>query len=67
MKLRFRASRRHLLWLIPLALLLLALAASRGPVDALWLDAPGWSRAHLVGNTTAEQAVPIALDDAGRV
>ncbi len=57
------------LWRIaPLLLLvilfLLAFQASRAPVDVLWLDAPGWSRAP-VGTTQSEQAVPIALDGAG--
>jgi hypothetical protein len=56
-----------LLGCIPLALLLLALFLSRGPADALWPHAPGWSRARLVGSTRLEQAVPVALDDAGRI
>ncbi len=67
MKISFRPSRKILFWLVPLLLFLLAFAVSRGPVDALWLNAPGWSRARLVGNTQAEQAVPIALDDAGQI
>jgi hypothetical protein len=66
MKLSLRPSRRMLLWLIPLALLL-AILASRGPADALWLNAPGWSRARMVGSTRIEEAVPVALDDAGRI
>jgi hypothetical protein len=56
-----------LLWLIPLALFLLAILVSRGPADALWLHAPGWSRARLIGNTRLEEAVPIALDDIGQI
>src|SRR5262245_20516204 len=67
MKLSLRPSRRMLLWLIPLVLFLLAVFVSRGPADALWLQAPGWSRARLVGNTRLEEAVPIALDDTGQV
>src|SRR5262245_11556482 len=67
MKLSLRLSWRILLWLIPLALLLLAILVSRGPADALWLNAPGWSRARLVGSTRLEEAVPLALDDAGRI
>jgi len=67
MKISFRPSRKILFWLVPLLLFLLAFAISRGPVDALWLNAPGWSRARLVGNTQADQAVPIALDDAGQI
>jgi hypothetical protein len=67
MKLSLRLPRRMLLLLIPLALLLIALLGSRGPADALWLLAPGWSRARLVGNTRLQEAVPIALDDAGRI
>src|SRR5688572_1117033 len=67
MKLSLRLSWRMLLWLIPLGLLLLAILVSRGPTDALWLHAPGWSRARLVGNTRIEETVPVALDDAGRI
>jgi hypothetical protein len=67
MKFSLRPSWRMLLWLIPLALFLLAIYVSRGPADALWLQAPGWSRARLVGNTRLEDAVPLALDDAGRI
>src|SRR5262245_49231837 len=67
MKLSLRPSRRMLLWFIPLALLLLAIFASTGPADALWRHAPGGSRARLVANTRLEEAVPLALDDAGRV
>jgi hypothetical protein len=67
MKFSPRLSWRMLLWLIPLALFLLAIVVSRSPADALWLQAPGWSRARLVGNTRLEEAVPIALDDAGRI
>jgi hypothetical protein len=67
MKLSLRPSWRWLLWLIPLGLLLLAILVSRGPADALWLNAPGWSRARLVASTQIEEAVPIALDDAGRI
>jgi hypothetical protein len=67
MKLALRWLWRIVPWLILILLFLLAFRASRAPVDALWLDAPGWSRARLVGNTQSEQAVPIALDDAGQV
>ncbi|HET9221513.1 MAG TPA: hypothetical protein VFO07_03370, partial [Roseiflexaceae bacterium] len=67
MKLSLRPSRRMLLWLIPVALCLLAILVSRAPADALWLQAPGWSRARLIGNTRLEEAVPIALDDGGQI
>jgi hypothetical protein len=50
-------------------LLPLGLAAYVGdnPAEAVWLNAPGWSRARLVGVTQSDEAVPIALDDAGGV
>ena len=58
----------RILGLLPLLLLLLlAIFSSRGPVDHLWLNAPGWSRARLVGHTQLNQAVPVALDDAGKI
>jgi hypothetical protein len=39
---------------------------SRAPIDRLWLRAPGWSRATLIGHTTAEHAVPFAFDAQGQ-
>jgi hypothetical protein len=50
-------------------LLPLALAAYVGdrPPSAVWLHAPGWSRARVVGRTEIDAAVPIALDDTGSI
>jgi len=36
-------------------------------VDRLWLNAPDWSRAKLIADTSVRQAVPIAVDDAGGI
>lgn len=38
-----------------------------GPAEHVWLNAPGWSRAQLVGYTVVTDPVPVAVDDAGRV
>ena len=67
MKAKFRSLLRILIWLLCLLLLSLAIFASRGPVEHLWLNAPGWSRARLVGHTQLDHPVPIALDDRGDI
>jgi hypothetical protein len=51
-----------LLGLIPL---LLIYSAGSGPPERVWLRAPGWSRAQVVGTTQHDQAAPIAVDAAG--
>ncbi|UCC63653.1 MAG: hypothetical protein JSV36_00915, partial [Anaerolineae bacterium] len=67
MKVKFKSLLRILIWLLFLLLLSLAIFASRGPVEHLWLNAPGWSRARLVGHTQLDYPVPIALDDRGDI
>lgn len=42
------------------------LAACTHSPERLWLKAPGWSRAQLVGRTLVSDPVPVALDDVGR-
>jgi hypothetical protein len=51
-----------LLGLVPLLLLY---SAQSGPPERVWLRAPGWSRAQVVGTTRHEQQTPIAVDAAG--
>ena len=46
---------------------LVAISATTSEVDRLWLNAPDWSRAKLVGDTSARQPVALALDDAGTI
>jgi hypothetical protein len=58
---------RRLRWLFFAALLCLALTACSGESVHLWLEAPGWSRARLVGETQTEFAVPPAQDAEGNV
>jgi hypothetical protein len=41
-------------------------AACTDSPERLWLKAPGWSRAQLVGRTLVSDPVPVALDDVGR-
>lgn len=36
-------------------------------VDRLWLEAPGWSRAALIGQTSINLPVPMAVNDEGRM
>ena len=49
-------------------LLTVALSACAGSIgERLWLNASGWNRAQLVGNTLLGDPVPLALDDEGRV
>ncbi len=51
-----------LLSLIPLLLIYIA---GSGPPDRVWLRAPGWSRAQVVGVTRHDQATPLAVDAEG--
>jgi hypothetical protein len=68
MKITFRPARSLILLLLACLLpLLLAFYVGSGPAETVWLKAPGWSRARLVGTTRLEDAVPVALDDAGRI
>ena len=50
--------------LVPLALV--AYVGDRPP-SAVWLQAPGWSRARIIGRTEFDAAVPIAIDQAGGI
>ncbi len=63
----FSASQRivHLFgWTL---LAVIALTGCAGQPERLWLNAPGWSRAQLLGRTGAADPVPITLDDAGHL
>jgi hypothetical protein len=58
--------RAMLLLLLACApLLLLARAFGEGGPERAWLKAPGWSRAQLVGTTSLDQPVPLAVDGSG--
>mgnify|MGYP001828362161 CR=1 FL=1 len=46
---------------------LAAISATSSEVDRLWLNAPDWSRAQLVGATSIRQPVAVALDESGRI
>ena len=46
---------------------LAAISTTTSEVDRLWLNAPDWSRAKLVGDTSVRQPVALALDDAGTI
>lgn len=46
-------------------LLIAGLTACTDTPQRLWLKAPGWSRAQLIGTTALSDPVPIAVDDAG--
>jgi len=48
-------------------LLGLILSACVGPAEHIWLNAPGWARAQLVGTTQVVDPVSMALDDAGTI
>jgi hypothetical protein len=54
-------------WLLFAVFLFLAamLSACGGAQTHMWLDAPGWSRAKLIGDTASEYPVPPALDADG--
>jgi hypothetical protein len=57
--------RALLIALLSLIPLLLIFSARSGPPERVWLRAPGWSRAQVVGTTTLDQPTPIAVDAGG--
>jgi hypothetical protein len=57
--------RALLIALLSLIPLLLIFSARSGPPERVWLRAPGWSRAQVVGTTALDQPAPIAVDDSG--
>lgn len=59
--------RRLLLPVGSLLLLVFILTACTGPAERVWLNAPGWNRARLVGNTPIVDPASIALDDEGNI
>lgn len=59
--LRNGAASGRLFTLVCIPLLMLLSACSEA-IDRLWLEAPGWSRAALVGQTWLNQPVSMALD-----
>jgi hypothetical protein len=61
---RKRVSSKRFFTLACLPLLMLLSACSEA-IDRLWLEAPGWSRAALVGQTSLNQPVSMALDSEG--
>ena len=50
-----------------LLLLSIILSACSGSEKRLWLKAPGWNRAQLVGKTGSADPAPIALDEQGGI
>lgn len=48
-------------------LIILFLVACAGQQERLWLKAPGWSRAQMLGNTRVGDPIPIALGDSSEV
>lgn len=50
-----------------LFLLVVLLTGCSESEERLWLKAPGWSRAQMIGNTGAGDPVSVAVDDAGQV
>ncbi|MCP4543788.1 MAG: hypothetical protein GY832_42285 [Chloroflexi bacterium] len=63
---KVQLSLRAKLFLVLLTLMPL-LSACSYQVDRLWLNAPGWSRAQLISDTSINQAISIALDDTGGI
>jgi len=54
-------------FLVVLLVLAIALTACSSQEDRLWLDAPGWSRAQLIHNTSLNTASGIVLDARGDI
>jgi hypothetical protein len=58
----FHATRKKWLFFALFLFLAATLSACGGAQTHMWLDAPGWSRAKLIGDTASEYPVPPALD-----
>jgi hypothetical protein len=46
---------------------LAVVSATTSEVDRLWLNAPDWSRAKLIGDTAVRQPVALTVDDTGTI
>ncbi len=57
--------RKHTSFVILLAVVGIGLAACSTTRDRIWLDAEGWRRAVVVGNTELPDQAPFALDNEG--
>lgn len=60
------ATRKKWLFFALFIFLAATLSACGGAQTHMWLDAPGWSRAKLIGDTASEYPVPPALDADGK-
>jgi hypothetical protein len=63
--LKSTATRKKWLFFALFVFLAATLSACGGAQTHMWLDAPGWSRAKLIGDTASEYPVPPALDADG--
>ena len=64
-KKRLFTARQIAPWLIFLLIFMFAVWAGLSDPQYQFLQAPGWSRAKLVGETDQRQPVPLVVDDAG--
>ena len=46
---------------------LAVISVTTSEVDRLWINAPDWSRAKLIGDASTRQPAALALDDAGTI
>ncbi|MCH7663494.1 MAG: hypothetical protein IH859_06460, partial [Chloroflexi bacterium] len=57
--------QKHTIFVILLAVVGIGLAACSSSRDRIWLDAEGWRRAVVIGNTALPDQAPFALDNEG--
>lgn len=62
----FRRDRQNKLWLLAATVLISVALGACAPADHLWLNAPDWSRATLVGTSSAGYPSPAVFDDQSR-
>ena len=67
MKLNRQTLKKTIFWGVVVAILLYAASAGLADAQHQWLQAPGWSRAKLVGQTALREPAPLAVDDNGHV
>ena len=60
-------TKRQWLLVLVLGVTAISLSACGGPDQHIWLKSPGWSRAVFLGETIANDPVPVAVHDDGNI
>ena len=65
MKLERQTVKKTVFWVALAVILLYAMSAGLADAQYQWLQAPGWSRAKLIGQTALREPAPLAVDNEG--